>query len=107
MILLSDGQSDPEDFEGLVRKMSAAHITVSTVALGPDADAALLRNLATWGGGRSYVVQDAQQIPEIFVTEARNAATPDDEDASNIARQSARAGAVPGIAREAAGAAGA
>ena len=84
VILLSDGQSDPEDFEGLVRKMSAAHITVSTVALGPDADAALLRNLASWGGGRSYVVQDAQQIPEIFVTEARNAATPEAEDASNI-----------------------
>ena len=85
VILLSDGQSDPEDFEGLVRKMSAAHITVSTVALGPDADAALLRNLALWGGGRSYVVQDAQQIPEIFVTEARNAATPEPEDATNIA----------------------
>jgi len=84
VILLSDGQSDPEDFEGLVRKMSAAHITVSTVALGPDADAALLRNLASWGGGRSYVVQDAQQIPEIFVTEARNAATPEAEDASNV-----------------------
>ncbi|MEO7271239.1 MAG: VWA domain-containing protein [Vicinamibacterales bacterium] len=84
VILLSDGQSDPEDFEGLVRKMSAAHITVSTVALGSDADAGLLRNLANWGGGRSYVVQDAQQIPEIFVTEARNASTPEPEDATNI-----------------------
>ncbi len=84
VILLSDGQSDPEDFEGLVSKMSAAHITVSTVALGPDADAGLLRNLATWGGGRSYVVQDAAQIPEIFVTEARNAATPEAEDATHI-----------------------
>ena len=84
VILLSDGQSDPEDFEGLVRKMSAGHITVSTVALGPEADAGLLRNLANWGGGRSYVVQDARQIPEIFVTEARNASTPEREDATNI-----------------------
>jgi hypothetical protein len=81
VILLSDGQSDPQDFEGLVRKMSAAHITVSTLALGPEADVLLLRNLATWGGGRNYVVRDAQQIPEIFVKEARNAATPGSEEA--------------------------
>ena len=85
VILLSDGQSDPQDFEGLVRNMAAAHITVSTVALGPDADAGLLRNLAAWGGGRSYVVPDARQIPEIFVTEARTAAaTPESEETSHI-----------------------
>lgn len=84
VILLSDGQSDPQDFEGLVRKMTGAHITVSTVALGPDAGVKLLRNLATWGGGRNYVVQDAAQVPEIFVKEARSAATPGSEEAGGI-----------------------
>ena len=67
----------------LVRQMSDAHITVSTVALGPEADVTLLRNLATWGGGRNYVVQDAQQIPEIFVKEARSAATPESDEAGS------------------------
>ena len=80
VVLLSDGQSDPQGFEALVRRMAAARITVSTVALGPEADAMLLRNLAAWGGGRSYIVQDAQQIPEIFVKEAQNAATPGSDE---------------------------
>jgi Ca-activated chloride channel family protein len=85
VILLSDGKSDPEDYEGLVKKMTSARITVSSVALGPEADVTLLRNLATWGGGRSYVVQQAQQIPEIFVKEAKNAATPGYEESGAIA----------------------
>jgi uncharacterized membrane protein len=84
VILLSDGRSDPQDFEGLVRKMAAGHITVSTVALGPEADVGLLGNLATWGGGRNYVVQDAEQVPEIFVKEARNAATPASDETAAI-----------------------
>src|SRR6185436_20218528 len=38
VLLLSDGRSYPNDYEGLVRKMSEARITVSTVAVGPSAD---------------------------------------------------------------------
>jgi Ca-activated chloride channel family protein len=76
VILLSDGQTEPQDFEDLVKKMSAAGITVSSVALGPDADVKLLGNLAAWGGGRSYVVHDAQEVTAIFVKEAKNASTP-------------------------------
>jgi hypothetical protein len=56
--------------------MTAARITLSTVAVGPSADPELLRNLARWGKGRAYVVADATQVPEIFVKEAKNAATP-------------------------------
>ena len=76
VILLSDGRSYPGEYEALLRKMAAARITVSTVAVGPSADPDLLRNLATWGGGRAYVVADAAQVPEIFVKEAKTAATP-------------------------------
>ena len=63
---------------------SAARITVSSVAFGPEADATLLRNMATWGGGRSYAVQDAQQIPEIFVKEAKGASTPGFEERASL-----------------------
>jgi uncharacterized membrane protein len=76
VVLLSDGQTEPDDYEGLARRMAAAKITVSSVALGPEADVALLRNIATWGKGHSYVVQQATALPEIFVREAKNAATP-------------------------------
>jgi uncharacterized membrane protein len=76
VILLSDGRSYPGEYEALVRKMTEARITVSTVAVGPSADPELLKNLATWGNGRAYAVADATQVPEIFVKEAKNAVTP-------------------------------
>jgi uncharacterized membrane protein/uncharacterized protein YegL len=76
VVLLSDGRSYPDDYEALVSKMVAARITVSTVAVGPSADPELLRNIAKWGKGRSYQVADAKELPQIFVKEARNAATP-------------------------------
>jgi Mg-chelatase subunit ChlD len=80
VILLSDGQTAAADFEGLVKNMAKARITVSSVAFGPDADVGLLGSVAKWGGGRSYVVQDARQIPEIFVKEAKGASTPGFEE---------------------------
>ncbi len=76
VILLSDGRSYPGDYEGLVRKMTAARITMSTVAVGPSADPELLKNLAQWGQGRAYAVADAAQVPEIFVKEAKSASSP-------------------------------
>jgi len=76
VILLSDGRSYPDDYEGLVKKMVEAHITVSSVAVGPAADDELLGNIAKWGKGRSYVVQDPKDVPQIFVKEAKNAMTP-------------------------------
>jgi uncharacterized membrane protein len=76
VILRSDGRSYPGDYEALVKKMVEARITLSTVAVGPSADPELLKNLASWGKGRAYVVADAAKVPEIFVKEAKNAATP-------------------------------
>ncbi len=76
VVVLSDGRSLPDDHESLVRKMSAAHITVSSVAVGPAADRELLHNIAVWGKGRDYTVQNARDLPEVFVKEAKNAATP-------------------------------
>jgi hypothetical protein len=99
VILLSDGQTAPEDFEGLLTQMSAARMTVSSVALGPEADVTLLRNLATWGGGRNYAVQDAQQIPEIFVKEAKGAATPGYDDGATITSVLRQPDVFPGVSR--------
>jgi hypothetical protein len=87
VVLLSDGQTQPDDYEGLVKKMADAKITVSSVALGSDADTALLGDLANWGKGRSYVVADPTELPQIFVKEAQNATTPGFEANGTIAPQ--------------------
>lgn len=76
VVLLSDGRSYPADYETLIRKMVDARITLSSVAVGPSADPELLRNIATWGQGRAYAVADAKELLQIFVKEAKNAATP-------------------------------
>ena len=76
VVLLSDGRTYPDDYQGLVRKMTDAKITVSSIAVGPSADQELLRNISQWGGGREYAVADARELPQIFVKEARNAASP-------------------------------
>ncbi len=70
VITLSDGQTDPGDFQGLVTRMARDKITVSSVAVGKDADAEIMRNIARWGQGRSYATQDLYTIPQIVTAEA-------------------------------------
>jgi uncharacterized membrane protein/uncharacterized protein YegL len=96
VVVLSDGRSLPDDHETLVRKMSAAHITVSSIAVGPAADRELLHNIAVWGKGRDYAVQNAKELPEVFVKEAKNAATPsfDEKDVAPVVKAPAFLGMV-------------
>lgn len=69
LLILSDGLTDKADFRSLVTKMARAGITVSTVALGQDADLVLLTEIAGDGKGRGYVTADPRAIPQIFTTE--------------------------------------
>ena len=69
VIVLTDGLTNPGDFERLARAMRGAKITVSTVAVGDDADAPLLASIASWGGGRTYATADPGDVPRIFMTE--------------------------------------
>ncbi len=69
VILLSDGRSLPDDFESLVQEMAAAEETVSTVAVGNGADRELLNDIARWGNGRDYFIEDATRVPAIFTEE--------------------------------------
>lgn len=73
VILLSDGDTAPADFERLVTRMVKEQITVSTVALGKGADETLLGNIAKWGRGRAYVAESAQSVPQIFLEDTQNA----------------------------------
>jgi Ca-activated chloride channel homolog len=71
VILLTDGLTDAADFKGLVARMVSHHITVSTVAVGEDADTELLARIARWGGGRSYATSDPSDVPRIFLTDTK------------------------------------
>lgn len=70
IILLTDGQSSTSnDYQTLIEDGKENNITVSTVAVGQDADRALLESLAEMGGGTFYEVQDESTIPAIMSTE--------------------------------------
>jgi hypothetical protein len=69
VIILTDGISAPGDFEGIAQAMASDRITCSTVSLGGDADQSLLEEIARLGNGRSYVADDAGQVPQIFAKE--------------------------------------
>lgn len=73
VILLSDGDTHPADFEGLVKRMAAEEIVVSTVAIGEAADRELMGNIATWGNGRALFAVNAEALPQIFIEETRRA----------------------------------
>ncbi len=69
VLVLSDGLTDKADFAALVGKMAREGITVSTVAIGADADLSLMASIARDGKGRGYAAVDAQTVPQIFTTE--------------------------------------
>jgi len=71
VIFLSDGQMTRGDFAGLLRRMAKDKITVSTVAIGKDADVPLMVDIAKWGRGRFYYTEDDATIPRIFTLETQ------------------------------------
>jgi hypothetical protein len=71
VIFLSDGQMTRGDFSGLLRRMAKDKITVSTVAIGKDADVPLMVDIAKWGRGRFYYTEDDSTIPRIFTLETQ------------------------------------
>jgi Ca-activated chloride channel homolog len=71
VILLSDGKTYPDDYEELIVRMTEKEITVSSVAVGEEADRELLGDIARWGNGRSYFIEDAERVQQIFIEETQ------------------------------------
>ncbi|MBA2118008.1 VWA domain-containing protein [Bremerella alba] len=76
MIVLTDGQTPRADFGDLTRQIEKSGITVSTVAVGQDADVRLLNQIAAIGRGKFYQVTSPKAIPRIFMQETRRVARP-------------------------------
>lgn len=71
MIVITDGQTHPNDFRSLTLRMKDEGITVTAVAVGADADVNLMREIASLGGGKLYQVLSPRAIPKILMREAR------------------------------------
>jgi uncharacterized membrane protein len=74
VIVLSDGDTAPGDFERALARMQEAGITVSTVTIGRSGNPQLMARIAELGGGKNYVAQQIEQLPQLFVEEARKVA---------------------------------
>jgi uncharacterized membrane protein/Mg-chelatase subunit ChlD len=74
IILLTDGLSTGGDYDTLANNMRGQGITLSTVAIGSDADFNLLRRLAEMGGGRYYEGNDPFDLPQLVVKETQEVA---------------------------------
>jgi uncharacterized membrane protein len=69
VIVLTDGVSEPADFEGIAQNMVQSKMTCTTVAVGDDCDFKLLQEIARIGNGRYYQAEDPTNIPQIFAKE--------------------------------------
>ncbi|HEY8476988.1 MAG TPA: VWA domain-containing protein, partial [Chloroflexota bacterium] len=74
ILLLTDGLTPPADWERLVGRMRDRQITLSTLAIGSDADGNLLRHLAALGEGRFHATNDPFDVPQLVVKETQEVA---------------------------------
>ena len=64
---MTDGIA-PSNYDDLIDQLRGAGVTISTVAIGDDADTNL-EDIATRGGGRYYQVKRVEDVPKIFLQE--------------------------------------
>lgn len=70
VIVMSDGLSQPGDFETLLGEMKREGITVSVVAIGDGADISSLQRYARMGGGAFHATRDFRALPSILSQES-------------------------------------
>ncbi|MCY4112540.1 MAG: VWA domain-containing protein [Chloroflexi bacterium] len=71
VILLTDGKAHRGDFEAMTRSMRRRDITISSIAIGEDADKDLLTEVARLGNGRYYFAPTASDLPRVLTQETR------------------------------------
>jgi Mg-chelatase subunit ChlD len=70
-VLLTDGRSyaDDQGYEQLIAAARQAGATLSSIAIGDDADTDLLKRLAERGAGRYHFAADPQDLPRLTLKE--------------------------------------
>jgi uncharacterized membrane protein len=74
VIVLTDGVAPWDGVADITSTLRADGVTVSSVAVGREADRSLLQMIAELGGGRFHATNDPSNIPQIFVQEATQVA---------------------------------
>lgn len=69
IVLLTDGQDSYQAYQPLIDEMVEKGITLSTVAIGQEADTQTMQWLAENGGGRYYYSDAGSSLPRIFAQE--------------------------------------
>ena len=87
VVLMTDGQGETAQYLTLVAQMRRSGITLSTIAIGSDAEVAELRSWATAGGGRFYYTADPRDIPRLVVLETRISSGPSEVRGAIVAHQ--------------------
>jgi uncharacterized membrane protein len=73
IIVLTDGLSNPGDFDAVARQIASADITMSMVGVGDEPAEPLLKRMAEIAKGHPYFCKDASQVPKIFELETMSA----------------------------------
>ncbi len=76
VVLLSDGKSSTgtrESYDKLIEEIRNSNTTLSTIAIGSDADTDLLQFLAERGNGNYHPTERAEDIPILTLAEAEGA----------------------------------
>ena len=69
-VLLTDGRSGATgSYEALIAPLRAKGITLSTIAIGTDADLPLLESLAKLGAGRYHFAATPEELPRLTLQE--------------------------------------
>jgi Ca-activated chloride channel homolog len=78
VLVISDGDTSPGDFETIVREMRSDGVAFTAVCVGsaPKFDAALMSQIAGWGDGRFIFTQSFKHVPKILVHETRHLLRP-------------------------------
>jgi uncharacterized membrane protein len=74
ILVMTDGISNPGDFDALAKQVAAAGITMSTVGVGDEPARPLLQRIADVAKGHAYFCDDAAALPKIFAIETGIAA---------------------------------
>lgn len=69
IVLFTDGQSRPGDYDRLLARLREKKVGLSTIGLGPEADTQLLSSLAKLGEGRYYFTERIPELPRIMTRE--------------------------------------
>jgi uncharacterized membrane protein len=71
IVLLTDGEAPAGPYDQLTQQMRDAGITLSTIAVGSDADVNLLQQLAQWGNGGYYDGNDPFNLPQLVLKDTQ------------------------------------